>query len=88
MNGHLVTVKWLHENRSEGCTVEAMDLAAREGHLEIVKWLHANRSEGCSTDAMILAFEEGYYEIVKYLYENGLVTDREVLITCMNNSFE
>lgn len=27
-HGHLDVVKWLHENRSEGCTTDAMDLAA------------------------------------------------------------
>ncbi len=27
--GHLEVVKWLHENRNEGCTTCAMDVAAR-----------------------------------------------------------
>jgi hypothetical protein len=31
-NGHLEVVQWLHENRSEGCTEDAMDFAARNGH--------------------------------------------------------
>ena len=39
-NGHLEVVKFLHFNRSEGCTKDAMDAAARFGHLEVVKWLH------------------------------------------------
>jgi hypothetical protein len=38
----LEVVKWLHENRTEGCTPYAMHFAAREGHLEVVKWLHQN----------------------------------------------
>jgi hypothetical protein len=29
--GHLHVVKWLHENRKEGCTREAMDTAAGNG---------------------------------------------------------
>ena len=29
-----------HENRDEGCSKYAMDLAARKGHLDIVIWLH------------------------------------------------
>jgi hypothetical protein len=41
-NGHLEFVKWLHENRAEGCSTWAMDGAADNGHLEIVKWLHEN----------------------------------------------
>jgi len=37
-NGHLEVVKWLHTNRLEGCTVDAMNWAAAHGHLEIMKW--------------------------------------------------
>ena len=50
--GDLDVVKWLHENRSEGCSIWAMDYAANNGHLEIVKFLHENRTEGCTTCAM------------------------------------
>jgi ankyrin repeat protein len=38
-NGHLEVVKFLHENRSEGCTEKAMDWAAKNGHLEVVEYL-------------------------------------------------
>ncbi len=38
-NGHLDIVKWLHENRTEGCTHNAMDWAAENGYLDTVKWL-------------------------------------------------
>ncbi|EGZ14852.1 hypothetical protein PHYSODRAFT_509463, partial [Phytophthora sojae] len=34
-NGHQDGVKWLHEHRSEGCTVAAMDGAAEHGHLKM-----------------------------------------------------
>lgn len=33
MHGHLEVVKWLHENRPEGCSTNAMDWAAKEGKL-------------------------------------------------------
>ncbi len=46
-NGHLSVVKWLHENREEGCTPYAMNAAAMYGHLDVCKWLYKNRSEGC-----------------------------------------
>ena len=69
-NGHLEVVKWLHENRKEGCTYWAMDYAASNGHLEIVKWLHYNRTEGCSVNAMNYAATYGHLEIVKWLHEN------------------
>ena len=39
-------IKWLHNNRSEGCSKDAMDLAAKNGHLHVLKWLHENRKEG------------------------------------------
>ena len=46
-NGHLNVVKYLIENRNEGCTTDAMDSAAGNGHLNVVKWLYENRNEGC-----------------------------------------
>ncbi|CAM9951790.1 unnamed protein product, partial [Ectocarpus fasciculatus] len=39
-------VKWLHENRSEGCTSAAMDGAAEHNRLRALEWLRRNRSEG------------------------------------------
>jgi hypothetical protein len=68
--GHLEVVKWLHENRTEGCTVEAMNRAAEYGHLEIVKWLHENRTEGCTKSAMDDAAKYGHLKVVKWLHEN------------------
>lgn len=38
-NGHLSVVQWLHCNRPEGCTREAVDNAAARAHLELAKWL-------------------------------------------------
>ena len=32
--GHLDVVKWLHENRREGCTENAMNCAAQYGNLD------------------------------------------------------
>src|SRR6476620_10186707 len=51
-NGHFEVLKWLHENRTEGCTTNAMDWTARRGDLEVLKWLHENRTEGCTTNAI------------------------------------
>jgi ankyrin repeat protein len=76
--GHLEVVKWLHENRQEGCTKTAMDAAAWNGHLEVIKWLHENRKEGCTKKAMDYAAENGQLEVVKWLHENrqeGCTTD-------------
>ena len=68
--GHLEVVKWLHENRQEGCTIDAMNWAAGRGHLDVMKWLHENRQEGCTTGAMDYAAEEGHLDVVKWLHEN------------------
>ena len=35
--GHLAVVQWLRENRTEGCTIGAMESAAANGHLEVIK---------------------------------------------------
>jgi hypothetical protein len=43
-NGHLDVVKWLHANRTEGCTKNALDWAAIYGHIQVVHWLHKNRT--------------------------------------------
>ncbi|KAG6951053.1 hypothetical protein JG688_00013900, partial [Phytophthora aleatoria] len=36
--------KWLHLNRSEGCTTVAIDGAAGNSHLKAVKWLCCHHS--------------------------------------------
>ena len=68
-HGHVHIVRWLHENRKEGCTRYAMDMAAKFGHLEVVKWLHANRNEGCTQYGMDQAAENGHLEVIKWLHE-------------------
>ncbi|KAH9078073.1 hypothetical protein Ae201684P_019176 [Aphanomyces euteiches] len=69
--GHLNVVKFLHINRTEGCSSEAMELAAEHGHMEVLQWLHANRSEGCSSYAMDHAARNGHLEIVQWLHAQG-----------------
>ena len=39
-DGNLERLKFLHFNRTEGCTKTAMDDAAKNGHLEVIKFLH------------------------------------------------
>ena len=40
---HLEVVQFLHMYRTEGCTKNAMDYAAREGHMDVVEFLHQHR---------------------------------------------
>lgn len=67
---HLNVVKWLHANRSEGCTATAMDEAASMGRLDVVQWLHENRNEGCTTQAMDNAARNGHLAMVQWLHAN------------------
>jgi Ankyrin repeats (many copies) len=48
-------VTFLHDNRREGCTVDAMNYAANNGHLDVVRFLHDNCKEGCTVEAMSYA---------------------------------
>jgi hypothetical protein len=72
--GHLHVVKWLHENRTEGCTSKAMSSAAVAGHLHVVKWLHENRYEGCNEYTAAIATKNGHVDVVKFLL-NHRITD-------------
>jgi hypothetical protein len=42
--GYLNIVRWLHENRTEGCTEKAARFATEKGFLNIVQWFQENRS--------------------------------------------
>ncbi|OWY98782.1 hypothetical protein PHMEG_00030367, partial [Phytophthora megakarya] len=59
----LEVVKWLHEHRSDGCTVAAMDNAAANGPIEIMQWLHNHTSAGCKTKATDGAPSNKYCEM-------------------------
>ncbi|TMW61215.1 hypothetical protein Poli38472_013678 [Pythium oligandrum] len=69
-NGHLMTLEYLHWERSEGCTTLAMDKAAGNGHLAVVEFLHTQRMEGCTVSAMNDAAVNGHLHVVKYLHEH------------------
>jgi len=68
--GHIDVVIWLHENREEGCSAQAMDSAAMCGHMDVILWLHEHRNEGCTAAAMDHAASNGYLPIVIWLHEN------------------
>ncbi|AVK76408.1 Ankyrin repeat domain containing protein [Pandoravirus neocaledonia] len=68
--GHLDIIRFLHANRTEGCTVAAMDGAATGGHLDVVEFLHVNRTEGCTPWAIVGAARGGHTDMVAWLYRN------------------
>ena len=80
-SGNLDLVRFLHENRTEGCTTDAIDGAAACGRLDIVRFLHENRTEGCTPRAMDNAATFGDLDIVRFLHENR--TEDVLLMLCM-----
>ena len=38
-NSHLEVIEWLHNNRTEGCTINIIYWIIRIGYLKIIKWL-------------------------------------------------
>ena len=60
-------MKFLHENRKEGCTTNAIDEAARKGHISVVKYLCKNRKERYTQAALIGAKSNGYTTLLRFL---------------------
>eukprot|EP01133_Synstelium_polycarpum_P012926 gene12926-15183_t len=50
--GYLKIVEYLHFNRNDGCTVQAMNEASKLGHIDVLKFLNAHRHEGCTDVAV------------------------------------
>ncbi len=71
-NGHLDVVKWLHYNRTEGCTRKAMDYA-ENGHVDVVKWFLYNRTEGGTTDTMDWTAKRGITAVKKTEFSSMFV---------------
>ena len=69
MNGEMKVVKWLHENRTEGCTPDAMNSAAERGNLDMVRWLYYNRKECSVEDAIESALKYGKTKVAEWLKE-------------------
>ena len=67
---HLDIVEWLHLNRSEGCSTDAIRYSARMGNLKVVEYLVEKKLE-CDLDilrnVMKEANESGYYQVAEYL---------------------
>ena len=70
-------IMWLHENRTEGCTKNAIYEAVRNGHLGAVEFLSVNRTEFCIDEAIDIAREWGHTDILQYLV--GFMTSGEWL---------
>ena len=58
-NGHLKVVRFLHENRNEfqskEAMIEAMNAAGRNDHWPVARWLHKNSHENCHEECWKVA---------------------------------
>ncbi|EFA77948.1 hypothetical protein PPL_08593 [Heterostelium album PN500] len=72
VNGHVGIVKFLHENRNEGCQQSTLADSARKGHLEVVKFIHYNRSECWTGNALEGAIECSKFEVAEFLHSKRI----------------
>ncbi|EFA75796.1 hypothetical protein PPL_10851 [Heterostelium album PN500] len=68
--GSLEVIQFLHYNRTEGCSKQALDNAASSGDMDLIKFLHFNRTEGCTTKIYERTIMFGQLNVVKWLLEN------------------
>lgn len=60
-------LQWLHENRTEGCSMSALAMAARRGHLKMVQWFYENNVPGDIGKAIVEANEAGHSEVGRHV---------------------
>ncbi|EFA75591.1 hypothetical protein PPL_11096 [Heterostelium album PN500] len=78
----LEQVVWFQQNRTEGCSYQAMEFAIKNNHLDIVKWLHTNKKETCFPMALLnsiysllindIRITNSHLDLFQYLYDNQL----------------
>ncbi|EQC40537.1 hypothetical protein SDRG_02427 [Saprolegnia diclina VS20] len=68
-SGAMDIVRFLHEERDEGCSTTALDMAATNGDLDMVTFLHTHRTEGCTKAAMDRAAANGHLDVVRFLHD-------------------
>jgi hypothetical protein len=64
---HLKVVKFLNENRSEGCTLIAFRSAVRNNHLEVVQFLFEHRRADCTEVSIDPVACKRSIELLKWL---------------------
>ncbi|GMF25400.1 unnamed protein product [Phytophthora lilii] len=69
---YLEVVRWLHQNRLEGCPANAMLDAAANGRVDVAQWLHDNRHEHDTGRALVAAARNGHFAVVQWLYRSRL----------------
>ncbi|EGG25065.1 hypothetical protein DFA_03311 [Cavenderia fasciculata] len=84
--GALKVVKFLHLNRTEGCTTLAMDSSGKSGYLEVCQWIYANRTEGSTKSIIKSVISSQRYEVLQFLVNNNIHTEAEDLVDCASAS--
>jgi hypothetical protein len=83
--GYIDIVKYLHENRKEGCSANAMGRAAMFGHFDVVKWLYENRTEGCINNDIGNTLHYGYNDIFEFLKEHYGYTPQSTIYKSLSS---
>lgn len=71
-------VRFLQENRTEGCSERAIALSAQHGHFRMVKYLYAHGAP-CTPAAVDMAATNGHLDIVRYLINRNVGPTAEAL---------
>ncbi|OQS03542.1 hypothetical protein THRCLA_21139 [Thraustotheca clavata] len=72
-HGHFRIIKWLAENRLEGCTSHGLLNALNKGHIEIVEYMENHFGVEFKARAMELAAMDGHFNTIKFLHERRQV---------------
>lgn len=68
--GKMDIVLFLRQNRTEGCTANAIDGAARRGCLDLVRYLHDHCAAPCTSRAFCESARNGHTEVLRFLLAN------------------
>ncbi|KAJ3327418.1 hypothetical protein HDU76_011841 [Blyttiomyces sp. JEL0837] len=83
---NMKALKFLHENRLEGCSQGAFLNCAGKGKLEFVKFLFDNRRGDCNLKTGLdLAVRAGHLDVVKYLVGKGEEVSLSSFNGCLKN---
>ncbi|EFA75794.1 hypothetical protein PPL_10849 [Heterostelium album PN500] len=81
-NGSLDVIQFLHFNRTDGCTAQAMVNAASKGNLAVVQFLNFNRTEGCNHLAIDYSLIHKHFDTAKWLLINRSDEFTTISIEC------
>jgi hypothetical protein len=78
--GDITMVKWLCENRREGCTEAAIICAIRGGHTSVVRFLHGEGLYPRNITPLITALQFNQVRIFKWLFRRSIVFSYDILL--------